>query len=102
MHTGPVSGDVAMQLMELAGGDRFAGVRTESEIHQRSHGCGPHHAGADPRRAGGHVLDEVGATTPDAARVRDHTYLQEIVTQRGDDDVWRVISANKCEQWTSG
>lgn len=41
-----MSGDVAMQLMELAGGDRFAALRTESEIHQRSHGCGLHHAGA--------------------------------------------------------
>lgn len=38
--------DVAMQLMELAGGDPFAGVRTESEAHQRSHNCGLHNAGA--------------------------------------------------------
>ena len=40
-----MSSDVAMQLMELAGGDRFAAVRTESETHQRGHGCGLHHAG---------------------------------------------------------
>ena len=35
-----------MQLMELAGGGRFAAVRTGSELHQRSHGCGLHHSGA--------------------------------------------------------
>lgn len=84
--------------------------------------------------------DEVGAGTPEAARIRwaaehdlgvdgehpdrtsgsgdrvtatyvldgpprgpsdpDRTYLQEIVTERGDDGVWRVASANTCEQWS--
>ena len=86
-------------------------------------------------------IDEVGAATPEAARIRwarqnsrdidiehpdrtsgsgdhvtatyilerpaadwadpDHTYLQEVVTERGNDDVWRVVSANKCTQWPS-
>lgn len=31
----------------------------------------------------------------------DHTYLQEIVTERSDDDVWRVTGANKCERWAT-
>lgn len=35
-----------MALMELAGGDRFVDVRVECEEHQRTHGCGLHHAGA--------------------------------------------------------
>jgi hypothetical protein len=84
------------------------------------------------------AIDEVGAATPGAARVRwaaqyplevdveqpdrvngsgdriTATYLldrpdldpsriafQEIVTERGDDGVWRVASANECEEWTS-
>ena len=38
--------DVPMKLMELAGGDGFVDVRSESEEHQRSHGCGLHNAGA--------------------------------------------------------
>ncbi len=37
--------DVADQLLDLAGGDRFAWVRARSESHQASHGCGLHHAG---------------------------------------------------------
>ena len=88
---------------------------------------------------GGMTIDEVGAVTPEAARVRwngypleidiehpdrvsgsgdrataiyvlptpeadwgdpDHTYFREVITERGDDDVWRVVGASKCEQWT--
>lgn len=82
-------------------------------------------------------IDEVGASTPDAARVRwaseydlaidierpdrvsgsgdevaarylidrpdldpSRTYFQKIVTERGDDGVWRVVSANHCEEWS--
>lgn len=37
--------DVANQLLDLAGGDRFAWVRDRSESHQSAHGCGLHNAG---------------------------------------------------------
>jgi hypothetical protein len=84
-------------------------------------------------------IDEVGAATPEAARVRwaaqyrldvdierpdrvsgsgdsvtarylldrpdldsSRTYFRAIVTERDDDGVWRVVSANHCEEWTSG
>jgi predicted O-methyltransferase YrrM len=40
-----MSAEVAVELMELAGGDLFADVRRESEEHQRAHGCGLHNAG---------------------------------------------------------
>jgi len=86
-------------------------------------------------------IDEVGAGTPEAARIRwaaqltldvdikdpdrisgsgdritaeyrlgdlepipgerNGTAFRDIVTERGDDDVWRVVSANRCERWTS-
>ena len=45
-HTCRMTADVAMELMELAGGDPFLDVRRESQEHQRAHGCGLHHAGA--------------------------------------------------------
>jgi len=40
-----MSAQVAMQLMELAGGDVFARVAQESQDHQQDHGCGLHNAG---------------------------------------------------------
>lgn len=43
-HSDPV-GEVADQLLDLAGGDRFAWVRDRSESHQAAHGCGLHNAG---------------------------------------------------------
>ncbi|MCU1358579.1 MAG: hypothetical protein JWM89_3997 [Acidimicrobiales bacterium] len=30
----------------------------------------------------------------------DRTHYQELVTDRGDDGVWRVTAANRCEEWT--
>lgn len=30
----------------------------------------------------------------------DHTYFRQIVTERGDDEVWRVVGASRCEQWS--
>ena len=30
----------------------------------------------------------------------DRTWFQEVVTERDDDGVWRVASANECQQWT--
>lgn len=88
----------------------------------------------------GASIDEVGAATPEAARIRwaaqlgldvdieapdrvsgsgdrvtaryhleapdvpvadpDRTWFQEVVTERDDDGVWRVASANECQQWT--
>lgn len=30
----------------------------------------------------------------------DHTFFEELVTERGNDGVWRVVGASKCEQWT--
>jgi predicted O-methyltransferase YrrM len=43
-HSASVS-DVAVQLLDLAGGDRFDWVRDRSQIHQAAHGCGLHNAG---------------------------------------------------------
>lgn len=37
--------DVAVQLLELSGGDPFENVRLRSEAHQAQHGCGLHNAG---------------------------------------------------------
>jgi hypothetical protein len=31
----------------------------------------------------------------------DRTAFREITTERGVDDVWRVVSANRCERWTT-
>lgn len=43
-----------------------------------------------------YVLDGPERGRPDP----DRTYLREVVTERGDDGVWRVVSANTCEQWS--
>ena len=37
--------DFGDELLALAGGDPFAGLRSRSESHQREHGCGLHNAG---------------------------------------------------------
>lgn len=31
----------------------------------------------------------------------NRTHFREIVTERGDDRVWRVVDSRRCEQWTS-
>jgi len=31
----------------------------------------------------------------------DRTYFRKVVTERGADGVWRVVSVNTCEQWRS-
>lgn len=40
-----MTAQVAVELMELAGGDPFADIRRESEDHQAEHRCGLHNAG---------------------------------------------------------
>src|SRR6478736_10315348 len=56
-----MSAQVAMQLMELAGGDVFARVAQESQDHQQEHGCGLHNAGGPQMQLVAALARVVGA-----------------------------------------
>src|SRR6478735_3117162 len=56
-----MSAQVAMQLMEFAGGDVFARVAQESQHHQQEHGCGLHNAGGPQMQLVAALARAVGA-----------------------------------------
>ncbi len=56
-------GDVATELMLLAGGDPFERVREASRAHQREHGCGLHTAGPEVMQLAASFVRTNNATT---------------------------------------